>query len=260
MTKVCSQCGRELALEGFARQANGLHGRKSWCRDCQAEYRRAYYEANRERENQQCREHYWRDPEAMRERNKRYADERYAVQRAEREAQLAWERAEQRKRCPRCDSIKGFDEFYADPRRRHGLNTWCKACFRAHCRATYDPEIARQRARRRREQPGAQERERRKTREWRAANPEHARRLTLDYQHRRRDQARGGPVDYDAVLAEHGRVCHICGGAIEGGLQFDHMVPLSRGGSHSADNVRPAHGRCNRWKGDRLMGELEWVA
>lgn len=256
MTKACTRCGRELALDAFNKQANGRHGRKSWCRECQAQYRRAHYEANRERENAQCRDRYWRDPEAMRDRNRRYAGQRYEVERAEREAHVEWERREQRKRCGACGQMRAFADYYRDQRHRHGLYSWCKECFRAHGRATYDPAEARERHHRWRQRPESREVERAKTRRWREANPEHFARLNREAQARRRVDPTA-PIDYAALLAEHGHVCHICGDAIEGELHFDHVIPLARGGAHSADNIRPAHGRCNRWKKDRLMAELE---
>ena len=59
-------------------------------------------------------------------------------------------------------------------------------------------------------------------------------------------------VSYPAILAEHGRVCHICRGAIaEGELDFDHVVPLAKGGAHSHANIKPSHASCNRRKRDR---------
>jgi 5-methylcytosine-specific restriction endonuclease McrA len=60
------------------------------------------------------------------------------------------------------------------------------------------------------------------------------------------------------VLSLYGYVCHICNTDIdlaaprlsgargwEAGLHIDHLVPLSKGGSDTLDNVRPAHGSCN---------------
>ncbi len=69
-------------------------------------------------------------------------------------------------------------------------------------------------------------------------------------------------VDLEALLAEHGRSCHICGWEIADGarMHWDHIVPLSRGGTHTADNLAPSHGPCNDWKGARLMGELDLEA
>lgn len=58
-------------------------------------------------------------------------------------------------------------------------------------------------------------------------------------------------VDYQKILDVHGMVCHLCGGQIlPGFLDFDHVVPLSKGGAHSYENIRPSHSSCNRSKRD----------
>lgn len=86
------------------------------------------------------------------------------------------------------------------------------------------------------------------------AKPEHYRAKATDYVHSRIARQRGGvvtSVDFKALLAEHGMVCHICGLPIESraDMHFDHVIPLSRGGAHSAENIRPAHAFCNLSKG-----------
>ncbi|MGW6455020.1 HNH endonuclease signature motif containing protein [Streptomyces sp. NPDC055078] len=60
-----------------------------------------------------------------------------------------------------------------------------------------------------------------------------------------------GPIDFTALLNQYGMVCHICGGVIPGrfDLQFDHVKPLAKGGTHTQDNIRPSHAQCNRKKG-----------
>jgi 5-methylcytosine-specific restriction endonuclease McrA len=63
------------------------------------------------------------------------------------------------------------------------------------------------------------------------------------------------------VLDLYGIDCHICNGPIdlnaprqcgkpgwEKGLQIDHVMPLSKGGTDTLDNVRPSHGYCNNIK------------
>lgn len=70
------------------------------------------------------------------------------------------------------------------------------------------------------------------------------------------------PVDLEAVIvsytAEHGMVCHICGWEItDDKMDFDHVVPLARGGADAASNIALSHSICNRWKGTRLMEELD---
>ena len=81
-----------------------------------------------------------------------------------------------------------------------------------------------------------------------------------------RTRARKLGVDYDyftdqEVIDTYGTDCHICNKPIdfnaarqcgkpgwEWGLQIDHLHPLSKGGSDTIDNVRPAHGYCNNIK------------
>jgi 5-methylcytosine-specific restriction endonuclease McrA len=63
--------------------------------------------------------------------------------------------------------------------------------------------------------------------------------------------------DYKAILTEFGMICHLCGLKIESKteLEFDHVIPLSKGGPHSSGNVRPSHERCNRKKGSKLLDQ-----
>jgi 5-methylcytosine-specific restriction endonuclease McrA len=106
---------------------------------------------------------------------------------------------------------------------------------------------------------------------WRAANPDRTRqtrrawyeanKLKVREKGRRRRaavlNASDGVVDYEALLEEHGMVCHICSGEIptRADLHFDHVIPLARGGRHSPGNIRPAHAFCNLSKHDRLLDE-----
>ena len=62
-------------------------------------------------------------------------------------------------------------------------------------------------------------------------------------------------VDYSDVLREKGLICGICKEAIvygiaqtTKGLCFDHIVPLSKGGGHTIENIQPAHYGCNALK------------
>lgn len=62
-------------------------------------------------------------------------------------------------------------------------------------------------------------------------------------------------VNFAAILAREGMVCHICGGTIESraDLHFDHVIPLAKGGPHIASNIKPSHSLCNRRKGARIL-------
>ena len=94
-------------------------------------------------------------------------------------------------------------------------------------------------------------------REYRKLNPESKR----SSERRRRANRFNNGFEYykeSEVLDLYGTICHICNIDIdlsaprlagasgwEVGLHIDHVVPLSKGGSDTLDNVRPAHGSCN---------------
>jgi len=63
------------------------------------------------------------------------------------------------------------------------------------------------------------------------------------------------PLTRKAVFARDGGRCVYCGAAA---TSLDHVVPKSRGGAHSWDNVVSACGRCNHVKADRGIAELGW--
>jgi 5-methylcytosine-specific restriction endonuclease McrA len=60
------------------------------------------------------------------------------------------------------------------------------------------------------------------------------------------------PLSRRAVFARDGNRCQYCGRAAE---NLDHVVPRSRRGSHSWDNVVASCRSCNARKGDRLPSE-----
>jgi 5-methylcytosine-specific restriction endonuclease McrA len=99
--------------------------------------------------------------------------------------------------------------------------------------------------------------------EWARENPDRRRAIAREHSrrfrraHPERARQRKDRTDFDAILLEHGLVCHICGDAIApDDLHFDHVVPLSRGGDHAPYNIRPSHSRCNLRKGTKLMEEM----
>ena len=67
------------------------------------------------------------------------------------------------------------------------------------------------------------------------------------------------------VLEKYGTKCHICSEQIDltaprstshyrwkQSLHIDHLIPISKGGEDTLENVRPAHGFCNIRKGNRI--------
>ena len=63
------------------------------------------------------------------------------------------------------------------------------------------------------------------------------------------------PLTRKAVFARDGGRCVYCGAPA---TSLDHVVPRSRGGPHTWDNVVSACSRCNHVKADRGISELGW--
>lgn len=68
-------------------------------------------------------------------------------------------------------------------------------------------------------------------------------------------------AEWRAVFARYGRTCHLCGQLIPRNTYFphplspsvDHLIPVSRGGSNSISNLRPAHLRCNTNRSNKTL-------
>ena len=61
---------------------------------------------------------------------------------------------------------------------------------------------------------------------------------------------RTAPLSRRAVFARDGGRCQYCGKSAE---SIDHVIPRSKQGEHSWDNVVACCRRCNAYKGDRLL-------
>lgn len=96
------------------------------------------------------------------------------------------------------------------------------------------------------------------TRRWRQGNPE--RRAE---QGRRRRATKSGASEIDMDLTLQGvfdrdaGICYLCDEVVDRGhASVEHVVPLSKGGSHTWTNVRLAHISCNSRKGVKSLEEF----
>ena len=64
------------------------------------------------------------------------------------------------------------------------------------------------------------------------------------------------PLTRGALMRRDNYLCAYCGRKAE---TIDHVVPRSRGGSHTWENCVASCMRCNHSKGDRLVEELGWT-
>lgn len=63
---------------------------------------------------------------------------------------------------------------------------------------------------------------------------------------------RTAPLSRRAIFARDQGKCQYCG---KGAESIDHVIPRSKGGAHSWDNVVACCRRCNTYKADRLLGQ-----
>lgn len=192
------------------------HGLMEICHPC---YRRAYYVANRERMNAQSRVYQAANSDRLKaQRAASYIENRESVNaknKAHRLANLDKERAAHKR-------------WYAE--NREHVIAKSTAANRANP-AQNAAAVAK----------------------WRKAHPSEYREFTRR-RHARKMGAYVTKAEYAAVLAEFGMVCHLCGQSIPSldSLDFDHVIPLARGGAHATGNIKPSHSSCNRSKGAKL--------
>jgi 5-methylcytosine-specific restriction endonuclease McrA len=94
----------------------------------------------------------------------------------------------------------------------------------------------------------------------RTANPS----MYAGYAQTRRARQVNAPVveiiDRAAIVERDGAICQLCLTAVDlslphrhpMSLTLDHIIPLAKGGNHSADNLQVAHWRCNSRKNATL--------
>ncbi len=187
------------------------------------------------------------------------------------------------KECTKCFTIKPLDEFGVMPRGKFGKRASCKACQyvmfkervaknpekRRETEKNYrkrNPEVFARRDKKYYEKN--KERHLQNGKNWKKNNPEKYAELNRRKEHVRRARKLNNgiePYTEAQMLEAYGELCHLCEKQIdltaprkvgidgwEQGLQIDHVVPISKGGSDTLENVRPAHGICNIKKGNVL--------
>ena len=147
------------------------------------------------------------------------------------------------KRCCRCGLVKARSSFFINRAASDGLTAYCKDCDKQ-----------------KRLNRSTEEKERRK--EYSHSHFVENRQRYLDHRHKRRALEAGGDfasADFSLVIERDGNRCYICGVEVDLTLRWpdpgapsrDHVIPLSKGGSHTLDNVKLAHLACNWAKGTK---------
>ncbi|UPW09799.1 HNH endonuclease [Gordonia terrae] len=153
-----------------------------------------------------------------------------------------------------------------DKKQRPSGRWVCDVCQRARVATSHyrAGKNANRRARYR-DDPIERERQLSATRDYlrnRRANDEDYRSRKKALKVKRKKQIAGRenePINESAVFERDHWLCGLCGGEVlpeweyphPGSASLDHIVPLSKGGSHTYDNVQLAHLKCNLRKGAR---------
>lgn len=219
--KVCRKCHTEKPFGEFSRSAGKSDGYASRCKEC---------------------------------RNRQHAEKARA-----RGARLRLPKASNGgKVCTRCRTEKPFDAFQRMPKSVTGYNPQCKDCLNGQGRTRYKTLYREQKLSKNREwYDSHRDQHRALTMAWRQEN----RLKSNAYGSRRRAQQKGvtiGEIDYEHILGRDGEFCYICEGVIlpEHSIEFDHVIPITRGGPHSEENIKVVHLNCNRRKHNKLLEEM----
>lgn len=143
-------------------------------------------------------------------------------------------------------------------------NSYCKKCDAARNRRYYEKNKTKENARRHKYYRENKEFSKEFIQRWRESNPDKVKKFAANRRARKRDAVSDDWTE-SQVLEVYGTKCYICNEEIdisasrwtgredwEKGLHFDHVVPLSKGGFDTIDNIRPSHGICNVRKGNKL--------
>ena len=186
------------------------------------------------------------------------------------------------KKCTRCkQEFPANNEYYTNDKSRHdGLYPSCKECRKKDKAAQYikhrEKTLARNAAWRKNNPDNRKDNYNRnkehyqnKSREWRLNNPDQALLSTRignrKYRAKLLNLVHEDYTENDIINA-YGTNCYLCNNAIDfaaprkgpGSDQSfwpDHVIPTSRGGENTINNIRPCHKKCNLSKHNKTYDE-----
>lgn len=219
-SKPCPRCSIRKQMEEFPlNRRNAKTGRASYCKSCQNEYSRGHYSQNKAKYAKRQRS--WRS--ANRQRLAEYSTR---WRQANREQVLAKARSREAKR--RAAGLIVVPP--TDARRK----IW-RAYYQRHKEV-----LAFKRA---------QHREKVNSRNtaWRRANPEKWAAISAAQRAKRKSTHESFTAgEWKDLKERYGNRCLCCGST--GPLTADHVIPLSKGGRGTIDNIQPLCKSCNSTK------------
>jgi 5-methylcytosine-specific restriction endonuclease McrA len=165
------------------------------------------------------------------------------------------------KKCSECHQVKSTDAFYKCKSSHDGVQSHCKDCTRDihHAYARLHREELRDASRAYREKNKDKVRAYQRTENskrlkratrmrWQKQNPEKNALHTRNYQARKKGAiGRYTLLEWRDLCARFNHQCLRCGATTK--LTADHIIPISKGGANTIDNIQPLCMSCNASKG-----------
>lgn len=239
--RICNRCREEKSLDDFPKDKKCSGGRARTCKTCVYK-KRDLNNIGREKEVQEYKQRWYN-------KNREKVLNHYHTHKKLKDRST--------KTCIDCNETKSSSEFVKQRK-------LCKKCanVRGAVWRKNNIERARDRDKKYRENLDEdkrysilkrwREKNRNYLREWRAKNPH----KTRSYKIKRRSlELTNGRNDLSSeqikFLFDIFKTCQYCGSSKD--LTIDHIIPLSRGGENTFDNVTVACRRCNSRKGNKII-------
>lgn len=242
ITRECIKCHKIKPLSGFYPNPDYKYGRMTTCAVCETQ--------------KQSKLDHERRQKARQEWDKDFLE--YLKK--------------ERKVCPKCKIEKPFSEYRSSPRYRDGMDVYCKDCFKVIDQKQHSAYYLKNRQFLIEKTQKYYEENKEKIAESikleRKTDPEKYRQIDQQHYYRRMGLIRKwkGISDFDETHVRYledwqSMRCFYCNRKLRKNVRrdihLDHIVPLSRSGSHLCNNIVMACQDCNNRKSDKFFG-IEW--
>ena len=195
--------------------------------------------------------------------------------------------------CTRCKQEQPLDSFYVDKHRKDGLVSHCKTCFaekrkanpqrKEYSKKHYQLNKERHNENSKKNYLNNRKKRLAKNKQWCAENRQRVNELAVEWRKNNLEKRRQYEREYreanpervkeivnkrrtkrlnngiyevlkKEIIRLYNSPCIYCG-SIDS-IEADHVIPISRGGTHSIGNLVPACQKCNRSKSDKYL--VEW--
>jgi hypothetical protein len=154
--------------------------------------------------------------------------------------------------CASCGIQKSYLEFHKDKNRSDGHYSNCKSCESKRGKKKYKNNAKKINKRHSKNYYKKKKYYQEKHKEWYFANPGYSqhraiRRRALE----RKAEGSYTQEEFETLCQRYGNICLCCGKRKK--LSVDHIVPLSKGGKNSIDNIQPLCITCNKKKATKTI-------